>query len=103
MSRIEALQKMLAADPNNSMVRYGLANEFWKTGEYGAVVEQMETYLRTADDQGAGYRMLGQAFQTLGQIAQAREAFLAGQRAAERHGHPTMAGEIGELIDMLDE
>ncbi len=102
MSRIEALQRMLAADPTNTMVRYGLANEFWKTGDYAAVAEQMETYLRSADDQGAGYRLLGQAFQKLGKIPEAREAYLAGQRAAERHGHPTMAGEIGELIEMLE-
>lgn len=102
MSRLEALQKMLAGDPSNPMAHYGLANEYWKAGDYPAVVTHLTAYLEKSDDQGAGYRMLGQAYRTLGDLAQAKTAFLNGQRAAERHGHPTMAGEIGELIATLE-
>lgn len=98
MSRIDALKKMLAADPSNPMAHYGLANEYWKNAEYGAVVEHLTAYLEKSDDQGAGYRLLGQAYKNLGNLESARKAFQDGQRAAERHGHPTMAAEIGDLI-----
>lgn len=102
MSRIEALRKMLAADPSNPMAHYGLANEFWKSGDYQSVVEHLTIYLEKSDDQGAGYRLLGQAYRNLGNLDLARAALLDGQRAAERHNHPTMAGEIGEMISTLD-
>ncbi|MBX7223938.1 MAG: hypothetical protein K1Y36_28745 [Blastocatellia bacterium] len=101
--RIEAFLKMLAADSTNTMVRYGLANEYWKLNEYAQVVEHLSLYLKATDDQGAGYRMLGQALQKLGRLEEARQAFRAGQQAAERHSHPTMAAEIEEMLEMLDE
>ncbi len=101
MSRIEALQKMLAADPSNPMAHYGLANEYWKAGEFQSVVEHLTAYLEKSDDQGAGFRLLGQAHKNLGNLESARQAFQDGQRAAERHGHPTMAAEIGEMIAEL--
>lgn len=102
-SRIEAFIKMLAGDPQNTTVRYGLANEYWKLGDYSAVVEHLALYLQATDDQGAGYRMLGQAYQKLGKIDEARNAFKTGQRAADRHNHPSMAAEIEELMEQLDE
>ncbi len=80
-SRIDALTKMLAGDPSNVMVRYGLANEYWKMANYEAVIEQLTAYLKATDDQGAGYRMLGQAYHKLGNLAEARAAWLAGGRA----------------------
>ncbi len=101
-ARLEALQKMLAANPNHPMAHYGLANEYWKLADYHAVVKHLTAYLETGDDQGAGYRLLGQAYQRLGDIAAARAAWEQGQRAAERHGHPTMAAEIGELLADLE-
>lgn len=101
-SRIDALTKMLAGDPSNVMVRYGLANEYWKMANYEAVIEQLTAYLKATDDQGAGYRMLGQAYHKLGNLAEARAAWRAGQTAAENHGHPTMADEISQMIEALD-
>lgn len=102
MSRIEALRNMLAADPSNPMAHYGLANEYWKSGEYQSVVEHLTAYLEKSDDQGAGYRLLGQAYGHLGDSEKAKAAFRDGQRAAERHNHPTMAAEIGEMISTLE-
>ncbi len=100
--RVEALHKMLAANPGNAMAHYGLANEYWKLADYAAVVKHLTAYLEASDDQGAGYRLLGQAYQRLGDIEAARAAWRQGQHAAERHGHPTMAAEIGELISTLE-
>jgi|AFSR01.1.fsa_nt_gi Putative Zn-dependent protease, contains TPR repeats len=101
-ARMEALQKLLATNPNHPMAHYGLANEYWKLGDYQAVVKHMTAYLETSDDQGAGYRLLGQAYHYLGDIAAARAAWEQGQRAAERHGHPSLAAEIGELLAGLE-
>ncbi|OYT72521.1 MAG: hypothetical protein CFK52_04795 [Chloracidobacterium sp. CP2_5A] len=100
--RIESLRKMLAANPKNAMAHYGLANEYWKLSDYAAVVRHLTAYLEASDDQGAGYRLLGQAHQQLGDREAARAAWRQGQQAAERHGHPTMAAEIGELIANLE-
>ncbi|MFQ3582238.1 MAG: hypothetical protein SNJ67_02155 [Chloracidobacterium sp.] len=96
--RIESMNKMLAANPDNLMAHYGLANEYWKLSDYAAVIKHLTAYLAGSDDQGAGYRLLGQAYQRLGDFEAARAAWRQGQQAAERHGHPTMAAELGELI-----
>ncbi len=101
--RIESLHKMLLANPGNAMAHYGLANEYWKISDYAAVVRHLVAYLEASDDQGAGYRLLGQARQRLGDIEAARAAWRQGQQAAERHGHPTLAAELGELIADLEQ
>lgn len=85
------------------MARYGLANEYWKLGEHESVVEHLTAYLEKTDDQGAGYRMLGQALHKLNRVDEARNAYQTGRAAAERHGHPSMAAELDELAWQLDD
>lgn len=97
-SRLEALKTLLENDPNDAFVRYGLANEYYKADQLEACVEQIEVYLKLADDEGAVYRILGHALLRLGRLPEARTAFEAGIVAAERHNHPTMAEEYREVL-----
>lgn len=93
-SRIEVFRKLLAADPANTTVRYGLANELMKLGRYAEAIEEYTTYLGQADDQGAAYGKLAQALEQSGRIEEARAAYQQGIAAARRHGHPGMAQEF---------
>ena len=99
-SRLEALKEMLEKDPNDSFVRYGLANEYYKANRLDECVEQIEAYLKLADDEGAVYRMLGHSLLRLGRRDEARRAFEQGIVAAERHAHPSMAEEFQETIEL---
>ena len=44
-NRIEVFEQMLAADPTNTMVMFGLAKEYEKLGRYEKVIRTLEDYL----------------------------------------------------------
>lgn len=93
-SRIEVFRKMLAAEPHNTAVRFGLANELLKLERFEEAVSELQTYLGQTDDQGNAYGKLAQALERLGRIDEARAAYQQGMAAAQRHGHPGMAQEF---------
>jgi predicted Zn-dependent protease len=101
-SIIETLKALVAKNPNNPLGRYGLANEYLKLGMYEEAISEIEAYLRLKDDEGAVYRMLGEALLKLGRKEEAKEAYRKGIEAAERHGHPGMAEEFEEILGLID-
>ena len=100
-SRITVFQKMLAAEPANTAVRFGLANELLKLERYEEAAAELQTYLQQANDQGNAYGKLAQALERLGRIDEARAAYEQGIAAAQRHGHPGMAQEFQLALDEL--
>lgn len=100
-SRIEIFRKMLAAEPGNTTVRFGLANELLKLERFAEAAEELQTYLNQADDQGNAYGKLAQALDRLGRTEEARAAYQQGIDAAQRHGHPGMAQEFQMAMDEL--
>ena len=99
MSRLDAFRQMLEADPENTLVRFGLANELIKAERYGEAVLALDDYLARADDEGAAYGMLAKAYEKIGEKENAKNAYAQGIIAAEKHGHPSMAGEFQEILD----
>jgi len=101
-ARIELFKKMLRDDPNNTTVRFGLANDLLKLERFEEAANELKTYLSQADDQGNAYGKLAQALERLGHIDEAREAYQQGIAAANRHGHPGMAQDFEmALADMI--
>ena len=92
-SRIDAFKQMLTGDPDNTVVRFGLANEYLKAEQWAEAAEELERYLQQADDEGAAYGMLARALERLGRRDRARAAYEQGIKAADSHHHPTMAEE----------
>ena len=90
-SRIETFKQMLESDPENTLVRFGLANEYLKEERYEEAISALNDYLQRADDEGAAFGMLARAYEKVGQREKAREAFERGIEAAQLHGHPSMA------------
>ncbi len=101
-SKIETLKALVEKNPDNPLGRYGLANEYLKLEIYEDAIEQIEAYLKLKDDQGAVYRMLGEALLKLGRKEEAKEAYRKGIEAANRHGHPGMAQEFEETLELID-
>ncbi len=98
-SRIETFQQMLESDPENTMVRFGLANEFLKAKRYEEAVTTLNDYLSRADDEGAAYGMLARALEQLNRRDEARAAYERGVEAAESHGHPSMAEDYRMTLE----
>jgi len=101
-SKIENLKALVEKNPDNPLGRYGLANEYLKLEMYEEAIDQVEAYLKLKDDQGAVYRMLGEALLKLGRKEEAKEAYKKGIEAAHRHGHPGMAAEFEETLELID-
>jgi predicted Zn-dependent protease len=97
-SRIEVFEQMLAGDPSNTAVLFGLAKEYEKAGDAQKLIDTLERYLTTADDEGNAYGMLARAYERTNQSDKAREAYRRGVEAAASHGHPGMAEEYRRIL-----
>jgi E3 SUMO-protein ligase RanBP2 len=101
-ARIEVFKKMLTADPGNTTVRFGLANELLKLERWAEAAQELQMYLSQADDQGNAYGKLALVLERLGKTEEAKLAYQQGIAAAQRHGHPGMAQEFEmALADLL--
>ena len=92
-SRIDIFKQMLATDPANTTVLFGLAKEYEKAGRDEELIETLNRYLEVADDEGNAFGMLAAAYERTGQRDKARDAYQRGVETAQRHGHPGMAEE----------
>ena len=90
-SRIDIFRMMLASDPDNTSVLFGLAKEYEKAERWDDLVETLSEYLTRADDEGNAYGMLAAAYLRLGNREAARRAYERGAEVAQAHGHPSMA------------
>lgn len=100
MNRIEVFEQMLADDPSNTMVMFGLAKEYEKTGEHQKVIALLENYLATADDEGNAYGVLAGAYMQSGDREKAIETFRKGIDVSMAHGHPSMANEYRITLEV---
>ena len=92
-SRIDIFKQMLVNDPVNSSILFGLAKEYEKVGQTAEMIETLERYLATSDDEGNAFGMLARAYELSGESDKANEAYQRGINAATKHGHPSMAEE----------
>lgn len=99
-NRIEVFKQMLESDPDNTMVLFGLANEYQKAEDWQKTIETLENYLSKADDEGAAYGMLAKAYERIGEREKAESAYGLGIQVANAHGHPTMAHDFQMTLDL---
>lgn len=99
-NRIDIFEQMLAEDPENTMVMFGLAKEYEKLGNNAKVIEMLETYLSKFDDEGNAYGVLANAYLLSGNREKAIETYQKGVDVSMAHGHPSMANEYRMTLDM---
>ena len=100
MNRIEALQQMVATDPKNTFVRYGLAMELVKSGELERAMQEFAGVLATDPSYGAAYFHGGQTLEKLGRRDEAREYY---RRGVAQASDPHARSEIQSALDILGE
>ncbi len=91
---------MLADDPSNSMVMFGLAKEYEKLGDHAKVISLLEAYLAGFDDEGNAYGVLANAYLKNGEREKAIETYRKGIDVSMAHGHPSMANEYRMTLDL---
>jgi tetratricopeptide (TPR) repeat protein len=97
-SRIDIFKQMLASDPINTSILFGLAKEYEKAGLQEELIETLNRYLEISDDEGNAYGMLARAHESAGQREKAKEVYERGIAAAMAHGHPGMAEEYRIIL-----
>ena len=100
MNRIETFEQMLASDPSNTMVMFGLAKEYEKLGRHADVIRMLEDYIAKSDDEGNAYGTLANAYAVSGDREKAIETYKKGIDVSMAHGHPSMANEYRMTLDL---
>lgn len=98
--RIEVFKQMLEAEPDNTMVMFGLAKEYEKLGQTAEVISLLENYLAKANDEGNAYGMLAKAYEQSGDRERAKATYEKGIEVSMAHGHPTMANDYRMTLDL---
>lgn len=91
---------MLDADPDNTMVMFGLAKEYEKLGDHARIIELLEAYLAKADDEGNAYGVLANAYLQSGDREKAVETYRKGIDVSMAHRHPSMANDYRMTLDI---
>ncbi len=100
-TRKQQLQEMLAEEPNDSFLRYGLAMEFVSEGNDEEAVRCFHELLAMAPEYVPGYHQAGQALVRLGRPEQARVLFGRGIATARQQGNHHSAEEMEGFLANL--
>lgn len=100
-SRLETLQEFLTTNPNDSFVRYGLAQEYVRRGELEKALEQFRELLRLNPNYTAAYYHSGQTLEKLGRRDEARETYRQGIEVTSRVGDLHAKSELQAALDSL--
>lgn len=84
--RLEKLRQFLKANPNDCFVRYGLAQEYVKTGELDKAIGEYNRIFAINPDYQAAYYHAGQTYQKLGRTDDARATYERGIETSLRTG-----------------
>ncbi len=83
-SRIEIFKQILETDPGNSNVLFGLAKEYEKAGLNEELIETLNRYLASSDDEGNAFGMLASAYEKIGEPNQSPGSLSARRRSSCR-------------------
>jgi predicted Zn-dependent protease len=85
-TKIEIFTAMLAEQPENAMIWYGLASEQFKLENWAEAAKSLSQVVSLNPDYTAAYQMLGTVLVNVGDLGGAQEAWKDGIEAADRTG-----------------
>jgi len=100
-NRRQQLQEMLAGEPNDSFLRYGLAMEFVSEGNDEEAVRCFQELFAVAPEYVPGYLQAGQGLTRLGRLEEARAVFGRGIAKAREQGDHHAADEMEAFLANL--
>jgi Tfp pilus assembly protein PilF len=100
-TRQQQIEEMLAEDPNDPFLRYGLAMEYIAQGDHEAAARCFHELIEVAPDYVPAYMQWGQVLVRLGRTNEAGEVWSRGvavaQKAGDQHASEEMQGFIANL------
>ena len=101
-TRKQQLEEMLADDPGDPFLRYGLAMEHISAGDLEAAARCFRELVAASPDYVPAYLQAGQVLTRLGRVEEAKEVFRQGIAAAARQGDQHAQGEMEGMLDGLE-
>ncbi len=102
-ARIEALQQLLAQEPHDTMLLFGLGNEYFSAGHYGEAIPYFEEAVRVDSNYAAVYVYLARAYEESQDVSMARQTVARGWEPAVRSGDKNLIIELEDIKSRLDE
>lgn len=103
MPSIEQLERLLALDPNDAFVLYGLAQEHAKAGDTAQAIAHYDRCLKADPTYCYAYYHKARALEAAGQASDALATLRLGAEAAQQHQDAKAAGEIAEYLASLSD
>ena len=100
-SRKQQIEEMLAEDPNDPFLRYGLAMEYISAGDDAGAAKCLQELIAVTPDYVPAYLQLGQAFLRQGRTPEARQAWTQGVQAAQQAGNQHARDEMQGFLENL--
>ncbi|HLK49367.1 MAG TPA: tetratricopeptide repeat protein [Bryobacteraceae bacterium] len=100
-NRLEALKNLVAQNPRDSFLRYGLAMEHRNGGDLETAAAEFRAVIAGNPDYVAAYFHGGQTLERLSRLEEARELYRAGIEASLRTGDTHARGELEAALGML--
>lgn len=101
LSRREQLEALLAEDPNDAFLRYGLALELEKEARHDESLDLLAGLTRDQPPYVPAFFMAAQQLAALERTAEARTYLRQGIEAARSQGNAHAAGEMSEFLAQL--
>src|SRR3954465_12584103 len=98
-SKIEIFTAMLAEQPENAMIWYGLASEQYKLENWAEAAKSLRQVVTLNPDYTAAYQMLGTALSKSDELVAAQQAWRDGIEAAGRTGAWKAGQHMQALLD----
>jgi predicted Zn-dependent protease len=102
MPSIAQLEKLLATDPHDAFVLYGLAQEYAKAGQTQMAVTFYDRCVQADPAYCYAYYHKARALAAAGDTASASATLAAGIAAARQHKDSHALGELSALADELE-
>jgi Tfp pilus assembly protein PilF len=100
-TRKQQIEEMLAEDPNDPFLRYGLAMEYVSAGDDEAAVRCLRELSAVDPNYVPAYQQAGQALVRLGRPDEAGDALRQGIAVARRKGDAHAADEMQGMLEGL--
>ena len=101
MSRLEQLQKLVAAQPDDPLGHYGVALELMQLERWQEAVAAFERALAIDDGYSAAHYQKARALVKLGRREEARATLRTGIAAAQAKGETHTADSMREMLETL--
>ena len=101
-SRKEQIEEMLADEPNDPFLRYGLAMEYASAGDEAAAIRCFQELIQVAPDYVPAYVQAGQLCARLDREDEAKTLYRTGIDVARKKGDQHAAGEMEGFLTAME-